>query len=679
MDTVSDNSDNSLAFGNSTNTTGTNVEITDEDIENFVKKYDIIEDQENPIETGDVVSYNGKYYLAKPNPILGGLFDEESIKNNDRYNLYSFDGKLYKSMVKRDEIELVMSNALYKELVQEKTKELLAKEKNTSSTETSSGGSSGGGSSGGGGSYSGGSSYNRSNKNYNVQNQLDTNNATQNGNSTQTLSETLGTTDQTKRTLQECQGTIDKAKNAIKTANITVKSWEDTQNTQGYATDASIVFLNNLTNALDILEKNLDKTKVSALEVNALNTSVKDLLIEYTEKKEKEDELKPKEEKIKTIEPKIETTDSNGNKTTKDNEEYTKLQKEITTLKEEITKIDKNIEELKNEIDARFKKIKENYGNLLNFDSSSNVSITGNNIFGTSGNTNGKSLDINGEVIKNYMVSNNLEYFEFENSIYNIPSPYDPWNKTTINLDEKYLIRYDLNKLQQYANSGNEIAAGAIEFLKGKASGKIPDSVRYFVDTSDDSVFLLYNNGRYQSISGNYKGQIQQVVDTVLKDSYVSNNCKTVTDYATTSMMTMSGGIFNPSYSGSAKPTQNGASGVMNGADCIGAVNWAMCQGIIHAENNSSLKPLGLGYGLRPISNGYNGSDLCEVGTVFTKQTSDNWHTGMVVGHTTVNGKKYNVMVHTGNRQYGFNAHIVGDGSFDTAITAEQLKGAYYA
>ncbi len=647
------------------NETNKKVEITEQDINDYLSK---IGSQNGSINDGDIVSYNGKYYIAKAIKLA---------ENNEiRYTLFTLNGEATQfELLKASDIQYVMSSALYNQLVDLKSKGLSI---DSIGDTTTSGGTSGGGYSGGG--YSGGTSFTRSGKNYNTNQPTDTNTVTKTGADTQAFSDKLGSTATTKKTLAECQGTITKAQNAINTANITVKTWSDAQNAQGHATDASIVYLNNLTKALDTLEKNLDKTQVSALEVDALNTNVKDLLIEFTEKKDKEDEVAEKEEKLSGMQETIETTDKDGNKTTKTNEEYTKIKNEITKLKEEIAKIDKKIEELQNEIDARFKKIKEKYGGLLNFDSSSGISIPGNTIFGTSGNTNGRSIEIDGDVIKNYMVSNNLEYFEFENSIYNVPSPYDPWNKTVINLDEKYLIRYDLDKLQSYANSGNQIAAGAITFLREKAAGRIPSSVRSFIDTQDNCSMVIYTNGRYQSLSGSYKGQIQQVMDTVLQDSYVANNCQTVADYATTSMMTLSGGIFNPTYNGSAKPTQKGISGVLDGADCIGAVNWAMCQGIIFSgERQGGLQALGLGYGLRAISGGYDGTSICDVGTVFTKKTPDNWHTGMVVGHTTINGQKYNVIVHTGNKAYGFNAHIVGNGSYDTAITADRLSSAYYA
>ena len=67
----------------------------------------------------------------------------------------------------------------------------------------------------------------------------------------------------------------------------------------------------------------------SALEVNALNTNVKDLLVEFTEKKDKEDEIATKEKKLEGMQPTIETTDANGQKTSKTNEEYTLITTEL--------------------------------------------------------------------------------------------------------------------------------------------------------------------------------------------------------------------------------------------------------------------------------------------------------------------------------------------------------------
>ena len=634
-----------------------NVEITNSSVTSFVKanKDSIPQRKENEFYDGDVVIYENSYYILKES--------SSSTKEKPAFDLYTLKGELYLQNVDIKKLAYVMPK--------EKFNQLAEKLSSTSSCGSS---GCGGGSTGGG--TSGGTTSTRTGRDYSTSEDTDVRGQVKSKDGTDKVSSSLGQREETEKALAASQAMISKAQEAINTANLTINSWQDVNNAQGYATDASIVFLNNLTNALDTLQNNLDKTDGACLEVNELNYNVKDLLVKYTEKKEKEDELKPKEESLEKMSPTKEVTETDGSKKEVENEEYTKLQKEIDELKKEIEEIDKKIVELQNEVDARLKKIEENYSGLLNFNNS-NVQVSSGNIFGTSGNLNGKSIEVSNDVILDYMVTNNLEYFNYDNSIYNVPCPYDPWNNMKLVLDEKYLLRYDLDKLSQYANAGNQVAASAISFLQGKASGKIPASVRFMIDSSDSGL-VFYNNGGYSSLSDSYKSQIPQVVDTILADSYESNGCESVSDYAATAMMVMSGGIFNTMYGGSAKPTMKGVSGILNDADCISAVNWAMSQGIINAEGRNGLRALGLGYELRGMSGGYDGSSLCEVGTILTKPSgSNNWHTGMVVGHTTVNGVKQNVIVHIGNSKYGFNAHIPN--GYDTAITAENVKRAYYA
>ncbi len=641
------------------------IEVTYSFINSFLKENQsaIPERKENEFYDGDLVSYNNNYYILKESP--------NSTEEKKRFDLYNLKGELVKENVSLKVLTYVMPKELFNALLEKLSEQ-------TGGCGGSCGGSSGGGSYGGG-STSSGSSSNRSGKNYTPTESIDIGKEIKSKDGTEKVSKTLGAREETRKALEASKGLISKAEEAINTANLTINSWQDANNAQGYSTDASIVFLNNLSNALDTLQSNLNKVEGSALEVDELNYDVKDLLVKYTEKKEQEDILKPKEKELEGMSPTVEVTKEDGTKETKENEEYTKLQKEIEELKKKIEEIDKKIEELQNLVDARLKRIEEQYGGLLNFNTSK-VSMSGGNLFGTSGNLNGKTLEASNDVILDYMVSNNLEYFKYDNSIYNVPSPIDPWKGEKLVLDENYLLKYDLNKLQEYARNGNSVAASAIEFMNGKLSGKIPDSVRFMIDSTNNG-FVYYNNGGYSGFNVEaYRTQIQQVVDTILQDSYKSNGCESVADYASTAMMVMSGGIFNTMYGGSAKPMNKGVGGIISDADCISAVNWAMSQGIMNAEGKNNLKALGLGYELRGLSGGYDGSSICDVGTILTKPSgSSNWHTGMVVGHTTVNGKKYNVIVHIGNSQYGFNAFRVNNGSYDTAITAERVKGAYYA
>ncbi|MBR1386528.1 MAG: hypothetical protein IJ568_06830, partial [Bacilli bacterium] len=365
-----------------------------------------------------------------------------------------------------------------------------------------------------------------------------------------------------------------------------------------------------------------------------------------------------------------EETDSNGNVISVHNDRKDKLKQELDKIIEELSKIEEEIVSLQNEIDARYSKIKSMDSSLLNF-SSGGITVPGSNIFGTSGNTNGRSLDIDGDVIKNYMIANDLEYFEYENSLYNIPYPYDPWNNEWVDIEEKYLLRYDLNKLQEYANNGNVFASGFIEYLEDCASGN--NNQRFYLDANGNHKF-----------TANERSDIVEIFDTILEDSYISNKCSTTEDYSTTALMVLTGGFFNPRYGNNGcRPNEEGLSGIVQGADCIGVVNWAMCQGILKTDPNAtsdSIKPMGLGYGVRTASNGFDGQSVCDVGTVLTKKTKGhNFHTSMVVGHTEIDGVTYNVVGQTGSRTNGVNIYIVKPGSnYDTEILASDLSPSYY-
>ncbi len=631
------------------------IEITGTNIISFLSENQslIPERKENEFYDGDIVAYNNNFFILKES--------SKSTAEKKVFDLYTLKGELIKENVSTKVLTFVMPKELFSKLVEKLS--------------TQTGGCGGGG---GCGSNSGNTTSTRTGKTYNPTATSDVGKEVKTGDGTERVSKNLGEKEETRKALEASKELISKAQEAINTANLTINSWQDVNNAQGYATDASIVFLNNLSSALDTLQSNLDKTEGSALEVDELNYDVKDLLVKYTEKKEQEDILKPKEEQLAGMSPTTEIEKEDGTKETVENEEYKKLQQEIEELKKKIEEIDKKIEELQNIVDARLKRIDEKYSGLLNFDNS-NAKVSGGNLFGTSGNLNGKSIEATNDVILDYMSTNDLEYFQYDDSIYNIPSPYDPWKGIKLELDEKYLLKYDLGKLQEYASGGNQVAASAIEFLKGKASGQIPSSVRFMIDSSNNG-FVYYNNGGYSGIDvSKYGSQIQQVVDTILQDSYSSNGCESVADYASTAMMVMTGGIFNTMYGGTAKPMQKGIVGILGNADCISAVNWAMSQGIMNAEGRGNLKPLGLGYELRGMSGGYDGASYCDVGTILTKPSgSDNWHTGMVVGHTTINGVTYNVLVHIGNSQYGFNAFLLNNNSYDTAISADRVKSAYY-
>ena len=107
------------------------------------------------------------------------------------------------------------------------------------------------------------------------------------------------------------------------------------------------------------------------------------------------------------------------------------------------------------------------------------------------------------------MIENNLEYFEYDNVIYNIPSPYSPYKKTTMELEEKYLIKYDLSKLEYLANDGNAYANETIAYLRGKASGEIPDSQRnYFYGKNGYYYHYVYDEKKGKWVGYQLSGKL---------------------------------------------------------------------------------------------------------------------------------------------------------------------------
>lgn len=524
---------------------------------------------------------------------------------------------------------------------------------------------------------------NKTNKKYFITGKIDLNNSINSADGTKELSNRIGSQEDTQKAVTESQNMIDESNSAINTENSIIYSWEDIKNTDGYATEASINYLNNLHGALTTLGTNLDTTKESAVDLNNLNINVKELLDEYLKKEEKEKEKAEKEAKLSNTNKTYKVTNPDGTTTDKPNPEYNSLLEQISTLTEEISEIDKVIEELKSTIESKYKSIKTIYGDLINFNNISNISLGDNS---DNSELNDFSSD---EAIKNYMLENNLEYFVYNNCIYNIPSPYEPYKKTKIEFDEKgkYLIKYDLNKLEDLAEDGNVIAEGAIEFMKEKADGSIDDSVRHYITGTDSGKYSIYSieKGKYVTFQRNLLDQIVPVMDMVLDDSYEASGCETATDYATTAMTVLaSGGIWNGQYGNFGTPMQEGITGIVNNSDCISGVNWAEAQGVIKTTGNTNVQALGfcLENGFRNISDKYDSESVLDVGTVITVATgnSSKYHIAMVIGHTTIDGVQYNVIGHTGNRKYGYNTYIMdGSGSkYDTMISTEKLANEYY-
>ena len=238
---------------------------------------------------------------------------------------------------------------------------------------------------------SGGSNYSSSGKSYSGG--TTRNNTTMDEKESKDLSDAIGTVDKTEETLLQCESIILEAKDAVSGANLTLETWDDVNNAQGFATDASITFLSNMVESLNTIEKNLESNKQAAKALHKLNISLKQLLIKFVEKKEKEKERDDKKAQYEAEPEYKEETDSNGNVISVHNDRKDKLKQELDKIIEELSKIEEEIEILQNDIDYQYKIIREKYGDLINFGTMFKKSNT---IFGTSGRkrSNGSTMDV---------------------------------------------------------------------------------------------------------------------------------------------------------------------------------------------------------------------------------------------------------------------------------------------
>lgn len=305
---------------------------------------------------GDIVTYRGQKLIFK---VIKNKFTGEDI-----YFLYTMDGKIFTSNFSLDELNMNTAiNAATSGAI-------------TSSTQSS---SSGGG-------YTGGSSSGGTSRNY-------AGGRTNNLESSQKLSDDIGSLYETSMTLSACTTLVNDAKKAIETNNIVLNSWNDAKNAKGLATEASIAFLSGLSECFDTVYKNLDSTSKAAKELDDLNKNLKVLLIKFAEKLEKEKQKKEKETELASTPKEIEDgTDENGNKKYKPNPRIDELNEEIKKLTEEITKLESDITTLQNIIDAKYKNMKGKYSELKSLGTKYNginfeIDDT---IFGTSGTVDKK-------------------------------------------------------------------------------------------------------------------------------------------------------------------------------------------------------------------------------------------------------------------------------------------------
>ncbi|MBR1385975.1 MAG: hypothetical protein IJ568_04000, partial [Bacilli bacterium] len=245
----------------------------------------------NTLNDFDIVSYNNDNYIIRLVYNIDGTIS---------YNLYSLDGKLYKTNVHGNYLTFVDSYDNFFAKLNSKT------------------------------TPSGGSNYSSSGKSYSGG--TTRNNTTMDEKESKDLSDAIGTVDKTEETLLQCESIILEAKDAVSGANLTLETWDDVNNAQGFATDASITFLSNMVESLNTIEKNLESNKQAAKALHKLNISLKQLLIKFVEKKEKEKERDDKKAQYEAEPEYKEETDSNGNVISVHNDRKDKLKQELDKI-----------------------------------------------------------------------------------------------------------------------------------------------------------------------------------------------------------------------------------------------------------------------------------------------------------------------------------------------------------
>lgn len=320
----------------------------------------------------DIVSFEGINYMIRcfSNPITGKV----------TYFLYTLDGKLFKMDVPLSSLSFVSS---YNDYMNSLNNSSSYSDNSTSA-------------------YSSNRSYSTSSRNHK--------NGTLTESDAQFLSTKIGSISNTENVINVSDEIIKDAKDVVKNNNLSLNTWNDVKNANGFATDASIVFLNDMAKQLDVLETNLENNKSAATLLHKLNITLKELLVKYAEKKEREKERETIQEKYNNEPEQISNgKDANGNDIMVHNSKKDELKKELDDINAKIEIIDNEISELQNDIDYKYKNITQKFGDLINFSN-----MFGNyTIFGTDGTRrNISTSDVD------FVDSYDFEYMEYKGMRY---------------------------------------------------------------------------------------------------------------------------------------------------------------------------------------------------------------------------------------------------------------------
>jgi hypothetical protein len=221
------------------------------------------------------------------------------------------------------------------------------------------------------------------------------------------------------------------------------------------------------------------------------------------------------------------------------------------------------------------------------------------------------------------------------------------WKGNLCDMGTSYTVVYNKSKmLAADQTAGSQI----IQWLTDQMNGKNIGSKLY-----------EYNKGKVTIASASGIGK---VMDIVLTDTYKANNCKTVGDYAAVAAMTMGVGPINLHYGGGKGGYTDGVENLLkSGAtlDCIGFVSWCYHQGVYRTGSTDNTM---LGCSMTPLNiMAHHSKNLATMsqaekeslppGTVLSKKVPGNYHVGVVVGYTTINGKKHILVAQSSGNQLG--------------------------
>lgn len=191
-----------------------------------------------------------------------------------------------------------------------------------------------------------------------------------------------------------------------------------------------------------------------------------------------------------------------------------------------------------------------------------------------------------------------------------------------------YTIVYDKNKILQAVGNDSKAGQDAIKYLDSKvATGE-----------NRTALWQFYN----RSYSAETCNDVAKIMDIILEDSYVANNCQSVSDYATVAGTVATNSLVHMKYDGANTSFTRGFNEVIrSGYDCIGFTTWAYYQGLSKVHNYGDNEIVGLTdvtcngtyyhYGEKLENMSIEEISNIKPGAIVTRYG----HIGMVIGQTT--------------------------------------------